>query len=365
VTIFGVRSEDLRLGDLERFLADAGPEPLLWEAKGIEANPGTLRKQVCGFANSHDGGYLIIGASQGDDRSWTLDGVEFPGGEPPTWVANVVGSGGVSPYPDGLDTKSLATPAGRYVAVVRVPASPTPPCNAHGTVYERVSGKTISVREPLRLAALFARGDQARQEARAKANEAARSMLSAANELEGRYGPRQPQFGIGLAASGYLPGLEARVFSRSFEARVFACLDGLDHGPLMPGSGPMRELAVTQDSRRFVSEGNTRPLGRSWVVRANRDGAIGLCWTMMAFDPSGADIVHSVIEEPVRQAWTAADDLLDALKAQGERYLQLAMGDGAVQSNSRDWRSAPQMQSVRSTHLSNGDRWHQVFAGRF
>ena len=50
MTIFGVRWEDFGLGDLERFLADAEPEPLLWEAKGIQAKAGEVRRQVCGFA---------------------------------------------------------------------------------------------------------------------------------------------------------------------------------------------------------------------------------------------------------------------------------------------------------------------------
>jgi predicted HTH transcriptional regulator len=202
VTIFGVHWEDLGLADVERFLAEAEPEPLLWEAKGIEAKAGEVPRQVCGFANSHDGGFLIIGAAQNDDESWTLDGVEF-NDEPPTWVANVIGNGSVNPYPDGLDTKSWATSDGKHVAVVRVPPTPTPPCNANGTVFERVSGRTISVREPLRLAQLFARGDQARTGAQAKADEAARSMLIEGQELR-LHVPTNIQFGLGLAAAGYL-----------------------------------------------------------------------------------------------------------------------------------------------------------------
>ena len=59
---------------------------------------------------------------------------------------------GVQPYPEGLDTHTIRAVDDQLVAVVWVPPMPTPPCNAHGTVYERVSGKTESVREPLRLA---------------------------------------------------------------------------------------------------------------------------------------------------------------------------------------------------------------------
>ena len=219
MTIFGVRWDDLGLADLGRFLADAEPEPLLWEAKGIEVRADEVRRQVCGFANSHEGGYLIIGATQARDRSWSLDGVEFPD-EPPTWIGNVVGNRGVNPYPDGLDTRTLPTSGGRHVAVVHVPPTPTPPCNAHGTVYERVSGRTISVREPLRLAQLFARGDQARTEAQSKADVAARWMLIEGRELR-QYAPTNIQFGLGLAAAGYLANISARLFGEPFEGRAF------------------------------------------------------------------------------------------------------------------------------------------------
>lgn len=324
MTIFGVRWEDLRLAELERFLADAGPEPLLWEAKGVEASAGQVRRQVCAFANSHDGGYLIIGASQGDDGTWTLDGVEFPD-EPPTWVANVVGNGGVNPYPDGLDTKSLATADGRYVAVVRVPSTPTPPCNAHGTVYERVSGRTIPVREPLRLSDLFARGDEARREAQSTADNAARGMLYAGRDLE-RYGPKHTQFGLGVAAVGYLPDLASRIFSRAFEGRVLACIGALDHGPSIAGR-PRVLATVAQDLRQFVSEGTEPLLGRSWIVRATWHGDIGIFWTM-AIESQEIDTIHSTIDGPIRQAWTAADELLGALGAQGARYLQLDVAGG-------------------------------------
>jgi hypothetical protein len=326
MTIFGVPFGNVDLEVLRRFLADAEPEPLLWEAKGVEAKAAEVRRQVCGFANSHEGGYLIIGASQGADGQWLLDGVEFPD-EPPAWVANVVGNGGVNPYPDGLDTKPLPTADGKHVAVVLVPSIPTPPCNAHGTVYERVSGRTISVREPLRLAQLFARGDQARRDAQAKADTAARQMLVAGKELR-RFGRTHVQFGLGLAAAGYLSDISSRLFSPAFEERVGACLEALDHGPLF-GGRPRPVPSVSQDSREWVSEGTDNLLGQSWLVRATWHGGIGIYWTQ-AID---AARIQSVAEGPVSQAWTAAEDLLIALGAQGARYLQLAVAGGSFRAN--------------------------------
>lgn len=308
-------------------MAAAEPEPLLWEAKGIEAKPSEVRRQVCGFANSHEGGYLIVGATQTRNGSWSLDGVEFPD-EPPTWIANVVGNSGVNPYPDELDTRPLATTSGRYVAVVWVPPSPTPPCNAHGTVYERVSGRTITVREPLRLAQLFARGDQARRDARTKADEVAKAMLVAGRRTN-RYAPGHIQFGLGLAAAGYEGDVSSRLFSRPFEERAYAAIDRLDIGPRPPGWFQI-EPTVGQDAREFLMEGDAGVIGRSWIVRATWHGAVGLYWTQ-AIDTSAR--IDSIVEGPVSEAWTAAEDLLVGLGAQGGRYLQVAIAGGGFRPN--------------------------------
>jgi hypothetical protein len=40
LTILGVPWLELRLDDVRDFLEDAGPEPLLWQAKGIKADKG-------------------------------------------------------------------------------------------------------------------------------------------------------------------------------------------------------------------------------------------------------------------------------------------------------------------------------------
>ena len=146
----------------------------------------------------------------------------------PAWVANVVGNGGVDPYPDGLDTKALATADGKHVAVVWVPSTPTPPCNAHGTVYERGVGLVrISVtRTSSGSHSSSRRGDQARKDAHAKADAAAREMLIAGRDLR-RYMPTNIQFGLGLAAAGYLDNISARLFSESFEAQAFGLIQAL------------------------------------------------------------------------------------------------------------------------------------------
>jgi len=112
VTIFGVSWDELALEHVDAFLADADDEPYLWEAKGGGArlHSRSVRKAVSGFANSR-GGWLIIGADQNDDDTWTLPGVDFGAEEPRTWVDSVIRDG-MSPVPDH-DTKPLSSAGGR------------------------------------------------------------------------------------------------------------------------------------------------------------------------------------------------------------------------------------------------------------
>jgi hypothetical protein len=71
-TIFGPDLEALELSRLETFLDGADDEPLEWEAKGTDITSKMVREAVGGFANSHDGGYLILGADQ-RQGAWHLD----------------------------------------------------------------------------------------------------------------------------------------------------------------------------------------------------------------------------------------------------------------------------------------------------
>src|SRR4051812_18396223 len=84
----------------------------------------------------------------------------------------------------GLTSTSCRGGGKGSVAVVRVAPISTPPCITNGTVYERLPGKTQTVRDPLRLADLFSRGDAARanaqaRSARARANAQARADRAA------------------------------------------------------------------------------------------------------------------------------------------------------------------------------------------
>lgn len=335
MTIFGVGWNELTLERIEQFLAESGPEPLLWEAKGIRADRGEIRRQVCGFANSHDGGYLIIGADE-SDGAWSLDGVEFPD-DPPLWISSVVGEGGVTPYPDGLDTRSFRRAEGRHVAVVRIPAIATPPCNTHGTVYERVSGRTISVREPLRLAALFERGDGARTRANDKA------ALAAATAMLRGIGHRDHedeyiQFGLGVAAAGYAPDIASRLFSQRVEQDVRAIFEKVLQTDMLQPHPPIL-TETTQDSRILETERN-HALGDSWSLRISWDGAVGIWWIKAITQT----VVETLVDGPIRIAWTALEEILRPLGAKEPHYAYLTMAGGRFSPNPRE---LPQWESER------------------
>src|SRR5688500_16774537 len=85
---FGAPWDRLDLDDVQRFLAEPREEGQLWEAKGTAIAPRTVRKSVCGFANTLLGGYLVLGA-EGDRKTWTwtLTGWDPPG-EPHQWVTD-------------------------------------------------------------------------------------------------------------------------------------------------------------------------------------------------------------------------------------------------------------------------------------
>jgi len=329
MTIFGVPWNELKLAHVRAFLSDAGAEPLLWEAKGIRADKGEIRKQVCGFANSHEGGFLIIGASEEDHR-WNLEGVDFPD-EPPIWISNIIGGGAVAPYPDGLDIRSFSTTAGCHVAVVWVPSAPVPPCNTHGVVYERVSGKTISVREPLRLGALFQRGDAAKAGAEARAKHTAVAAMT-----RGRGHPSHAdthtQFGLGIAATGYRPDISSRLFTPSFESGAISSMSTvLTHDILAARyTAPIPEVA--QDSRTFETRPHHHELGLGWSVRVTWDGSVGIYWVQGGRQRS----VSQIVDGPFREAWACAEEILSMLQPQGPRYLSVAIAGGSFDPNTRD-----------------------------
>jgi Putative DNA-binding domain len=318
VTIFGPAWNHLELSHLEAFLQDAPSEPLEWEVKR-DFNTRSVRKQVCGFANSHDGGYLILGAEGKVDGTWAFDGAKFPNGDPPSDVSDVIAGGGVTPYPDGLNVRQFNV-AERQVAVVRIPPTPTPPCMTQGTVYERVAGKTISVIDPARLASLFERGDAAQQAGVNKAERIAGRVPNHAGADAGN-----AQFALGLAAPDYPLDVTSRLFSPSFntdaQERIFSVLGDALPTPLGVRIFP----SVTQFELLYRVEADDRRLGYDWLVSVSRDGAVGIHWTMGVQRSTVPSLVTGVVS-PLGKAWQYAHETLSELGLEAPRYLHVAVG---------------------------------------
>jgi hypothetical protein len=333
MTIFGTTWADLTLDDVQRFLDGADDEPLLWEAKGTRLDKAEVRRQVCGFANSHEGGYLILGAApvENDARTcWRLDGVTFPD-EPHTWISNVVADAerGVRPRPD-FDVAAWRAPQGN-VAVVHVRPTSTPPCITNGTVYERVPGKTPPIQDPNRLADLFARGDVARRDAETRALRSTHALLKAlartdqdakqdmrlerVHSAEFAHPATFVRSAVGIAATGNPPDIAGRLFRDDTLEPVWQALRN------WPSNAPddHREPTTPQWSQEALlwRQDELGPVRTTTLVRASWDGsvAIGRRLNTAQADPT------RFVDAEVRPAWSLADQVLTHLKGYGDIYL--------------------------------------------
>lgn len=380
VTIFGVPWSDLTLERVRSYLEEADDEPLLWEAKGTALDAGQVRREVCAFANSHEGGYLILGASRpkpqpldaGGGR-WVLDGVPFPD-EPRTWVTNVLTDQhrGVRPRPD-FDVEAWGAPNGN-VAVVRVWPTSTPPCLANGTVYERLPGKAQTVRDPQVLAGLFARGDAARVEAEARAARVARSMLS--DWLGGKAGVfrtdwtppsgREPDleekidhvsFAVGVAATGNPPNISGRLFREELVNEVFAELGSRPSGVPHPVATHVPDIPlVSQDALTWRTQ--TSGFAHSiTIVRASWDGAVSIGRKLAADDVQ----VDTLAESYIAPEWRYAEEfLVGRLRGFGDVYVCVHVAGGGIGRG----RTAAYIEMQRGPLLPGADVGHVESLGR-
>lgn len=321
MTVFGVPWERLGLADVERFLADAETEPLLWEAKGTEVNRHHVRENVCAFGNGNEPGFLILGASR-QDGEWNADGVVLPD-EAPVWVGMIVRDD-VRPAP-AIDTKSwsVGEGGGRVVAVVRVPPCPTPPCITRGTVYERVGGSSQSVRDPIRLADLYRRGDAARQAAEQNADWAAGSGDSAMGRFP-RHQADRVRFSIGIARAAHPPDIASRLFTMPVEELIRGEIGQLASGDGILGGPPIhREWTQHTLAARTAEHDDRRP---DVLIEAHWNGAVDAGILLPA---TSAGLQH-LVDERIAPAWAALARLLGKLDATGPAYATAKVCEGAL-----------------------------------
>lgn len=329
MTLLGPPLQELSLSDIQAFLDEADSEPLLWEAKGTEVDAHLVRKEVCGFANGRQTGFLILGASK-DGGAWKLDGLDLDG-DPPAWISDVI-AGGLRPQP-AVDVRSIGVDGGKHVAVVEIPPVAIAPCISRGTVYERVSGRTVPVKEPLRLAELYGRGDAAKAKTSAAAADLSAELLEDRG-LPGAGDP-WPRVSIAVAATGQAPDVSSVLFSRDFEAELARAVKEVlapNPGAVPDPFGPQFRMGFEQ-SNRFVDcqdlHGHSRPI--YWHVRAIWNGAVGV-YATWEVDSAFAEHIAEILVTP---AWRAAATLVEHLGGFGPSYSQILV-DGKDALRGRD-----------------------------
>lgn len=314
MTIFGVPWRELDLEHVESFLAEAGGEPVLWEAKGTDLpRADSIAKHVCGFANAVDGGYMLLGFER-DGDAWKASGFDFPGDDPPVWVSGVVGT--LRPRPR-IDVRDW--PAGaKRAAVVRVEPVAEPPCITRGgQVFERVSGATIPVRDPGDLRRLYARGETASAQAEA-------SALAAAAFAE-TFEPSEPPYlviGLALSQVGHPPDISSRLFVPSFVERIINTVNAMPAEPLFfENSHPRGATAYPQQSA--VVARTTGAKQQTWRIRATWDGSVAAFLTAIPKEHEGRIHADALFEGGVEPLARVVSELAAVLEGYGRGHVVL------------------------------------------
>jgi hypothetical protein len=315
VTIFGAPWQELELAHVESFLATAGGEPLLWEAKGTDLpRPDSVAKHVCGFANAVEDGYLLLGFER-DSDAWKATGLNFPNDDPPVWVSGIVGTLRPSPRIDVRDWSA----GGRRAAVVRVEPVAEPPCITRGgQVFERVSGATIPVREPADLRRLYARGETATAQAEA-------SALAAAAFAE-TFEPGEPRYlviGLSIAQVGHPPDISARLFAPSFVEHLINTLNAMPAEPLFfEDSRPRGTTAYPQQNAVVAT--TTGEKRQTWRVRAAWDGSVAAFLTAIPEEEhEGRIYADALFEGGIQPMARIVSELAAALEGYGRGHVVL------------------------------------------
>ena len=184
-----------------------------------------------------------------------------------------------------------------------------------------MSGKTESVRDPLRLAQLFDRGDNARRRAASLASQVAQLAIYAFGSRRHDEWADRVLFGVGLAASGYEPDIASRLFTHQFWKQLEKVVP-VPIGPLKPND----VIFEHHQDAVLASTGERRHShDLEWRGVATWAGAVGTACAM--FDAKSPHIPTLV--DYVRTAWSVASDSMRPLRPMGPAYLALRIEHGA------------------------------------
>jgi hypothetical protein len=167
------------------------------------------------------------------------------------WVSQQVADG-LRPVPT-FDVKAFAI-NDRHFAVIRVEPLSAPPCVNRGTVFERLPGASVPVKDPQRLSDLYRRSDLAHATARdAAARAAQRAWSSAGTDIRPAEQPdlQRVKLAVGVAPAASSDVAAERLFSRRFVHLLFDKLGArVGRGPL----GGRGDISVFQDGLRVSGQ---------------------------------------------------------------------------------------------------------------
>lgn len=358
--LFPVPWDELDLENLDGFLRVAQPEPLHWEAKGTQVRPDQVTKAAGAFANSFDGGYLILGATESkrEKRSsqWTLDGAAFSE-EPALWVSKVIDAG-LRPRP-AFQIRTLECADERHVVIVWVPPVDVSPCVVGGTVYERLPGQSVPVKDPQRLADLYGRGQAAVKSAQSAADSRSEhlldELLEGAHEDMGRTssagaagmafnlprtftevgrGGNLMRVSVGLRPVSLAGDPASHLFTVSFaKAMQQALVTSIGkEGPVtaQPGLGQSQTTMWSNISGSWNSQ---------WRLKAWADGSVGAI-----FEEREENGHASGLRDRLYDAWALADQFARRLGGGPEHYMVARITGVLHLSRSAGMRRVPVIQ---------------------
>lgn len=324
--LFDVPWRDLKRSDVEAFLDDAGEEGVTWEAKGKGRErdcprPDTLLKAVCGLANQI-GGYLILGASRNDDK-WTFDGVKVPDDEPGLWIGRILRR--LQPVPRFEVSEIFDIGEDNVAFVVKVEPVSAPPCmTPQGRVYERVSGETRPVEDPVLLDRLLRRGEQARGRAENYARRAAERAIVLPEWIP----QRSVSIAVGLASVGReTEDISSRLFTGATHEAITKSIWAL------VGEAPLEQIDVYQRQDAYTALAHSAAYNHydidgetvigvnrsSYFLQANWDGSVSAgAWFS---DESLEDAIYP--EEVVARCWREAATMGQILGGYGPAHLYI------------------------------------------